>query len=66
MSRRLEAIGGRLYLCRASHDEDRIANKLDDPEHLYPVYTLLFTLPGIPSIYYGGEWGIEQADKDER
>ena len=23
-------------------------------------YTIcLFTLPGIPSVYYGGEWGIE-------
>ena len=27
--------------------------------HIYPVSTLLFTLPGIPSIYYGSEWGIE-------
>lgn len=57
--RRLEAIGGRLYTFVDNHDEDRIASKLNDPEHLYPVYTLLFTLPGIPSIYYGGEWGIE-------
>ena len=57
--RRLEAIGGRLYTFVDNHDEDRIASKLSDPEHLYPVYTLLFTLPGIPSIYYGGEWGIE-------
>lgn len=23
------------------------------------MYTLLFTLPGIPSIYYGSEWGIK-------
>ena len=23
------------------------------------MYQLLFTLPGIPSIYYGSEWGIE-------
>ena len=27
--------------------------------HLSPVYTLLYTLPGVPSIYYGSEWGIE-------
>ena len=30
-----------------------------NPEHLYSVYTLLYTLPGIPSIYYGSEWGME-------
>ena len=23
------------------------------------IYTLLYTLPGIPSVYYGSEWGIE-------
>ena len=23
------------------------------------MYQLLFTLPGIPSVYYGSEWGIE-------
>ncbi len=42
-----------------NHDVDRIASKLNTPEHIYPVYTLLFTLPGIPSIYYGSEWGIK-------
>ena len=36
-----------------------IASKLVNKEHIYPVFTLLFTLPGIPSIYYGSEWGIE-------
>ena len=38
---------------------DRLASKLRNPEHLYSVYTLLYTLPGIPSIYYGSEWGME-------
>lgn len=56
--RRLEQVGGTLYTFVDNHDEDRIASKLTAPAHLYPVYTLLFTLPGIPSIYYGGEWGI--------
>ena len=37
---------------------DRIASKLNDIRHLKPVYTLLYTLPGNPSIYYGSEWGI--------
>lgn len=57
--RRLEAVGGRLYTFVDNHDEDRIASKLLKPAHLFPVYQLLFTLPGIPSVYYGSEWGIE-------
>ena len=57
--RRLEAIGRQLYTFLDNHDEDRIASKLKIKEHLYPVYTCLMTLPGIPSIYYGGEWGTE-------
>lgn len=57
--KRLEAVGNALYTFVDNHDEDRIASKLNDPAHLIPVYHLLFTLPGTPSIYYGGEWGIE-------
>jgi len=57
--RRLEAIGRQLYTFVDNHDEDRIASKLKLKEHLLPIYLCLFTLPGIPSIYYGGEWGVE-------
>ena len=57
--RRLEAVGRDLYTFVDNHDEDRIASKLLNPAHLAPLYTLLFTLPGIPSIYYGSEFGIE-------
>lgn len=57
--RRLESIGYALYTFVDNHDEDRIASKLTYKEHLYPVYTLLYTLPGIPSVYYGSEWGVE-------
>lgn len=57
--RRLAAIGNSLYTFVDNHDEDRIASKLVHKEHLMPVYQLLFTLPGIPSIYYGSEWGME-------
>ena len=28
-------------------------------EYLKNIYTILFTIPGIPSIYYGSEWAIE-------
>jgi len=48
-----------LYNFVDNHDVDRVASKLKDPAHLYPLYLLLFTMPGIPSIYYGSEWGIE-------
>lgn len=57
--RRLEQISYQLYTFVDNHDEDRIASKLNKKEHLFPVYTLLYTLPGIPSVYYGGEWGVE-------
>lgn len=48
-----------LYSFADNHDVDRLASKLTDKNHLCAVYTLLYTLPGIPSIYYGSEWGIE-------
>ena len=42
-----------------NHDVARLVNKLNDRGHLKPVYTLAYTLPGVPSVYYGSEWGIE-------
>ena len=57
--RRLPESGIRLYTFADNHDEDRLTSKLTNPAHLAPLYTLLFTLPGIPSIYYGSEWGIQ-------
>ncbi len=46
----------KLYTFADNHDEDRIASKLLNKSHLKPLYALLFSLPGIPSLYYGGEW----------
>ena len=57
--RRLEPVGYQLYTFVDNHDVDRLASKLNNKDHLYSVYTLLFTLPGIPSIYYGSEWALE-------
>ncbi|AEV30017.1 glycosidase [Sphaerochaeta pleomorpha str. Grapes] len=48
-----------LYTFVDNHDVDRLASKLEDKRHLFNIYTLLFTLRGIPSVYYGSEWGIE-------
>lgn len=48
-----------LYNFVDNHDVDRIGSILKQKEHIENVYTLLFTMPGIPSIYYGSEWQIE-------
>ena len=48
-----------LYTFADNHDVTRIATQLLQPTHLWPLYTLLFTLPGVPSIYYGSEFGFE-------
>ncbi len=50
-----------LYNFADNHDVDRVASSLTNPRHLYPLYCLLFTMPGTPSIYYGSEWGLEGA-----
>lgn len=42
-----------------NHDVPRIATKLDDRRQLVPLYGLLFGMCGVPSVYYGSEWGIE-------
>lgn len=51
--------GLNLYSFLENHDVSRIASIIKNPAHLKPLYTLMFTIPGIPSIYYGGEWGLE-------
>jgi len=47
-----------LYTFVDNHDVDRIASRLADPAHLYPLHIVLFTMPGVPAIYYGSERGI--------
>lgn len=42
-----------------NHDVVRIASQLQDKHHLPLIYGILMTMPGIPCIYYGSEWGIE-------
>jgi glycosidase len=57
-----------LYAFADNHDVNRVASSLNNPAHLYTLYALLLTMPGIPSIYYGSEWGIEgrKANGDDR
>ncbi|MBN2005168.1 MAG: alpha-glucosidase C-terminal domain-containing protein [Anaerolineae bacterium] len=54
-----------LYNFADNHDVSRVASMLTDPAHLYPLYCLLFTMPGVPSLYYGSEWGLA-GQKDSR
>ena len=51
--------GLKLYNFVDNHDVERIYTKLNNKAHFMPVHILLYTLPGVPSIYYGSEFGIE-------
>ena len=48
-----------LYAFADNHDVNRVASNLTNLEHLAPLYALLFTMPGVPSLYYGSEWGLQ-------
>ena len=63
--KRLYEMGGnrpeglKLYNFVDNHDVERIYTKLNQKAHFTPVHVLLYTLPGVPSLYYGSEFGIE-------
>lgn len=63
--KRLYGMGGnrpeglKLYNFVDNHDVERIYTKLANKANFVPVHILMYTLPGIPSIYYGSEFGIE-------
>ena len=42
-----------------NHDVNRVASTVRNKEYLKNIYTVLYTMPGVPSIYYGSEYGIE-------
>jgi cyclomaltodextrinase len=48
-----------LYSFADNHDVTRVASIVKNSAHLNPLYVLLMTMPGVPSIYYGSEVGIE-------
>lgn len=63
--RRLLGMNGvayHLYNFSDNHDVARIMSKLNNKAHFVPVQILVYTLPGVPSVYYGSEFGFE-ADK---
>ena len=60
--RQMDAGGGmlsHLYNFADNHDVERIFTRLRDKACYLPVHVLLYTLPGIPSVYYGSEFGVE-------
>jgi phosphoribosylaminoimidazole-succinocarboxamide synthase len=56
--------GKNLYIFVDNHDVGRIASVLKRPEHLIGLHTLLFTMPGVPGVYYGSEYGMK-GDKSQ-
>ena len=47
-----------------NHDVTRVATILTNKEHLWPLYGILFGMPGVPCVYYGSEWGMEGGKED--
>lgn len=65
--RRLLGMNGvayHLYNFSDNHDVARIMSKLNNKAHYVPIQILVYTLPGVPSVYYGSEFGLE-ADKQQ-
>jgi glycosidase len=56
--------GAHLLSFADNHDVTRIASILNDERNLPLVYTLVFTMPGIPCVYYGSEWGTKARKED--
>lgn len=63
--KRLYGMGGnrpdglKLYNFVDNHDVERIYTILQNKKQYLPIHVLMYTLPGVPSIYYGSEFGIE-------
>ena len=49
----------------SNHDVTRVASQIKDPRHLAHAIVLLGFLPGVPSIYYGDDFGLH-AVKENR
>lgn len=47
-----------------NHDCTRIYTIIREKRNILNLYTLLFTIPGIPMIYYGSEYGAEGGKRD--
>ena len=47
-----------------NHDVTRISSNLTNKKHIPLAFGILMSMPGIPCIYYGSEWGIEGRKED--
>jgi glycosidase len=47
-----------LYNFADNHDVNRLASQMHDYRNIILAYCLLYMIPGIPSLYYGSEFGI--------
>ncbi len=56
--------GKNLFNFVDNHDVERAATALKEKRNLKNLYTLLFTMPGIPCVYYGSEYAVE-GDKSD-
>jgi cyclomaltodextrinase / maltogenic alpha-amylase / neopullulanase len=48
----------------SNHDTTRVASQIGDRRHWSHAVALLGFLPGIPSVYYGDEFGLEAVKED--
>lgn len=53
-----------LYDFVDNHDVNRLASTVKNELDLPNIYTMLFAMPGMPSIYYGSEYGIKGIKHD--
>ena len=60
--------GRQLFNFLDNHDVPRVYTALKVKENIFALYTLLFTIPGIPCLYYGAEYAAEgeKGDFDRR
>lgn len=56
--------GKQLFNFVDNHDVLRVYTALKEKKNIFALYTLLFTIPGIPCIYYGSEYGAEGDKRD--
>ncbi len=48
-----------------TYDVNRIGSMISNPNHLPLAYGIMISMPGIPCIYYGSEWGAKGVKVDD-
>lgn len=43
--------------------EPRVADAINNPDHIKLLFGMLIAIPGIPCIYFGDEWGMHEGDE---